>query len=321
MNTLLFDHLKQQQCAPELVEVLRVTTCSCKKIAWKVNLGAFANVIGSAESTNVQGEIQQKLDVLSNDILKKDLLSCSQIAGIASEEEDRPVAAHDTGKYIAAFDPLDGSSNINVNISIGTIFSILPYTAGESLDTAFLKTGSQQVAAGYVLYGTSTILVLTIGTGVHFYGLDCTLGEFVLIQEFVRVTEQTAEFAINMSNYRFWSSGIRNYIDACIAGETEKANKRYNMRWVASMVADVHRILVRGGIFMYPWDSRNPEKAGKLRLIYEASPMSFLIEQAGGLSTDTKQRILDIEPHAIHQRVPVILGSPEEVQICVEYCT
>ncbi len=320
MHLNLFDHLQEQNCQEDLVEVIRVVTSACKDIAWRVKQGALADVIGEAGSEeNVQGEVQQKLDVISNVILKQSLLGSNKVAGVASEEEEEVAQGDAQGSYLVAFDPLDGSSNINVAISVGTIFSILPHTKDTSLESGFLQPGRRQVAAGYVLYGSSVLLVLSVGKGVHFYNFDQCSGEFLLINESVRAKKSTQEFAINMSNHRFWQKGIRAYIDDCLRGEEGALAKRYNMRWVASMVADVHRILVRGGIFLYPWDTRKPDQEGKLRLLYEANPMSFLIEQAGGQSSNGKISILDIQPKEIHQRVPVILGSSHEVDKCLSY--
>jgi fructose-1,6-bisphosphatase I len=256
------------------------------------------------------------LDVISNDLLKDILCANPYVKGVGSEEEDYTIAGHADGKYLVTFDPLDGSSNIDVNLSVGTIFSILeaPNDNRTGDDQAvFLQPGNKQVAAGYVLYGPSTLLVMTTGKGVNLFTLDTNVGEFVLTKEQLKVTEDTAEFAINMSNQRFWEPEMQQYIDDCLQGEEGPLGKRYNMRWVASMVAEVHRILIRGGIFMYPYDSRDPTKAGKLRLMYEGNPMSMIVEQAGGLSSTGRMCIMDVEPKDIHDRVPVILGSKNEV--------
>jgi len=225
------------------------------------------------------------------------------------------------GEYLLLFDPLDGSSNIDVNVSIGTIFSVLkkPTNSPAVSETDFLQAGNQQVAAGYCVYGPQTTLVLTVGNGVAMFTLDREHGSFVLTHENVRVPEDTQEFAINMSNMRHWDTPVKRYVDECLAGTEGPREKNFNMRWIASMVADVHRILTRGGVFMYPWDKREPNKPGKLRLMYEANPMSWLIEQAGGAATNGKQRILDIKPDALHQRVSVILGSKNEVDRVTQY--
>jgi fructose-1,6-bisphosphatase I len=222
------------------------------------------------------------------------------------------------------FDPLDGSSNIEVNVSIGTIFSVLQKTSPASTEVSeqdFLQAGSKQVAAGYCVYGPQTTLVLTLGHGVAMFTLDRDQGEFVLTQDQVQIPADTKEFAINMSNMRHWDAPVKRYVDECLQGKEGARNKDFNMRWIASMVADVHRILMRGGIFMYPWDKREPGKPGKLRLMYEANPMSWLVEQAGGAATNGKQRILDIQPAHLHERVSVILGSKNEVERVTSYHT
>jgi fructose-1,6-bisphosphatase I len=220
------------------------------------------------------------------------------------------------GEYLLLFDPLDGSSNIDVNVSIGTIFSVLKKTEGSAgvSEADFLQAGQSQVAAGYCVYGPQTTLVLTVGDGVAMFTLDREQGSFVLTQENVQIPADTQEFAINMSNMRHWAPPVKQYIDDCLAGKSGVRGKDFNMRWVASMVADVHRILTRGGVFMYPWDQREPHKPGKLRLMYEANPMAWLVEQAGGAATNGQQRILDIQPTELHQRVSVFLGSKNEVQ-------
>ena len=305
----------------ELRQVLGHIMIACKEIAHKLGQGELAGILGSTEAENVQGETQKMLDVISNDVLKKILTEDEYVCGIASEEEDYTVAGHDNGKFLVTFDPLDGSSNIDVNLSVGTIFSILKAPAGGKGDdqSIYLQNGRKQVAAGYVLYGPSALLVLTTGSGVNFFTLDRHIGEFVLTKEQVKIPEDTKEFAINMSNQRFWEPQMQQYIADCLQGEEGPLGKRYNMRWVASMVAEVHRILVRGGIFMYPWDNREPDKPGKLRLMYEGNPMSMLVEQAGGLSTTARENIMDVEPSEIHQRVPVVLGSKNEVEKVMGY--
>jgi fructose-1,6-bisphosphatase I len=221
------------------------------------------------------------------------------------------------------FDPLDGSSNIDVNISIGTIFSILrcPDGVTEPTEQDFLQPGTKQVCAGFALYGPTTMMVLTTGNGVNGFTLDRNVGEFVLTHPNMTIPEDTSEFAVNASNMRFWEQPVKRYIDECLAGKTGPRARDFNMRWVASMVAEVYRILTRGGVFMYPLDSKMKEKGqgGKLRLMYEANPMSFIVEQAGGLSSTGRQRIMDIQPEQLHQRVPVILGSKTEVEQVVRY--
>lgn len=327
-NTKFSDYLaslqSQQHINQELSELLLSITDSCKIISNKVAKGALAGVLGSLGSENVQGEVQKKLDVIANDILLEENAKSGLLAGIASEEMDEFYSlknAEKTGDYLLLFDPLDGSSNIDINASIGTIFSILksPHGAADLTEKDFLQAGHQQVAAGYAIYGPQTILILSVGQGVVGFTYDKEVDEWLLTHDDITIPEETQEFAINMSNHRHWAEPVRQYINDCLAGETGPRKKNFNMRWIASMVADVHRILMRGGIFMYPWDAREPQKAGKLRLMYEANPMSFLVEQAGGASTDCKQRILDIDPSELHQRVSVCLGSKKEVELVMKY--
>ena len=281
-------------------------------------------MLGSAGSENVQGEVQKKLDVISNEVLIEANEWGGHLAAMASEEMDAIHVVpnrYPQGEFLLLFDPLDGSSNIDVNVSIGTIFSVLRkvgHTRGVS-DEDFLQPGKQQAAAGYCVYGPQTTLVLTVGDGVAMFTLDRETGSWVMTQEHVRIPEDTREFAINMSNMRHWAPPVRRYIDECLAGKEGPRGKDFNMRWVASMVADVHRILTRGGVFLYPWDKREPDKPGKLRLMYEANPMAFVVEQAGGAATNGQQRILDIAPTRLHERVSVMLGSRNEVQRLAEY--
>jgi fructose-1,6-bisphosphatase I len=291
-----------------------------------VNKGALGEVMGSAGSENIQGEVQKKLDIIANDVLIEANEWGGHLAAMASEEMDSIHVVpnrYPQGEYLLMFDPLDGSSNIEVNVSIGTIFSVLKKADASKgvSEEDFLQPGTQQVAAGYCVYGPQTTLVLTVGDGVAMFTLDREQGSFVLTQENVKVPADTKEFAINMSNMRHWDEPVKRYIDECLQGEEGPRGKNFNMRWIASMVADVHRILTRGGVFMYPWDKREPGKAGKLRLMYEANPMSWLIEQAGGAATDGRQRIMDIQPTQLHQRVSVILGSKNEVERVTSYHT
>lgn len=294
---------------------------ACKDISHRLQLGALAGVLGSAEQENVQGECQKMLDVISNDLIKEALSALPQVKGMASEEENDPVACNEQGEYLVLFDPLDGSSNIDVNVTVGTIFSILkaPKDSDASQQATYLQAGTEQIAAGYVLYGPSTILVLTTGQGVHSFTLDSRIGEFVLQKQNIQVPTSTEEFAINMSNQRFWLDPMKAYVADLLQGEEGSIGKRFNMRWVASMVAEIHRILTRGGIFMYPYDTRNPNKPGKLRLMYEGNPMSLLIEQAGGKASTAFENIMSVEPTDIHQRVSVVMGSAEEVARVEQY--
>jgi fructose-1,6-bisphosphatase I len=296
--------------------LLETVARAVKTISHAVGRGALGGVLGTADSTNVQGETQKKLDIIANQMLIEANEWGGTLAAMASEEMDEPVGipvAYPRGDYLLLFDPLDGSSNIDVNVSIGTIFSVLPAKGPDAGAQAFLQPGTKQVCAGYAVYGPQTQLVITIGHGVHEFTLDRDTGSFLLTRENLRIQPQTREFAINMSNLRHWEAPVRRYIDECLAGVEGVRGKDFNMRWVASMVSDVHRIMQRGGIFLYPRDRREPDKAGKLRLMYEANPMAFLVEQAGGAATDGHRRILDIVPASLHQRIAVFLGSRDEV--------
>jgi fructose-1,6-bisphosphatase I len=323
---LLEQHRQHGNAATDLRLLIEVVARACKRISVAVGKGALAEVLGSARSENVQGEEQKKLDVISNDILLQANAWGGHLAAMASEEMEgiHPVPeGYPQGDYLLLFDPLDGSSNIDVNVSIGTIFSVLRKPHGEHgvgvSEQDFLQPGHQQVAAGYCVYGPQTTLVLSLGAGVVMFTLDRELGSWVLTADQVQIPADTQEFAINMSNMRHWAEPVRRYIDECLQGAQGPRSKNFNMRWVASMVADVHRIMTRGGIFMYPWDQREPNKPGKLRLMYEANPMAFLVEQAGGAAVDGTRRILDLQPTQLHQRVAVVLGSRNEVQRVAQY--
>ncbi len=327
LSRYLIEQTRSNNTPADLRFLIEVVARACKEISHAVSKGALGGVLGSMETENIQGEVQKKLDVLSNEILLEANEWGGHLAGMASEEMDNAYqipGKYPKGAYLLVFDPLDGSSNIDVNVSVGTIFSVLrcPDRKGNDGDLgedAFLQPGTEQVAAGYAIYGPQTMLMLTLGDGVKGFTLDSELGSFVLTHDNIRVPESTAEFAINMSNQRHWEAPVSRYVDELLAGKTGPLGKDYNMRWVAAMVADVHRILTRGGLFMYPRDSREPEKPGKLRLMYEANPMSFIIEQAGGMATNGHERILDIQPTSLHQRVAVFLGSEEEVERVTAY--
>ncbi len=324
MAASLSRYLVEQQRArnhipPELRLLLEVVARACKGISHAVNKGALGGVLGSAHSENVQGEVQKKLDIIANEVLIEANEWGGHLAAMASEEMDSIYVVpnrYPQGEYLLLFDPLDGSSNIDVNVSIGTIFSVLkkPENSDKVSEADFLQAGHAQVAAGYCVYGPQTTLVLTVGDGVAMFTLDREQGSFVLTQENLSIPEDTREFAINMSNMRHWDKPVSDYSAECLAGKDGPRGKDFNMRWVASMVADVHRILTRGGVFMYPWDKREPQKPGKLRLMYEANPMSWLVEQAGGMATNGRDRILDIQPTQLHERVSVFLGSKNEVE-------
>ena len=318
----------QQGLNADLRLLIEVVARACKRIAIAVGKGGLGDVLGEAGSDNVQGEAQKKLDVLANDILLDANEWGGHLAAMASEEMALPRLIphrYPQGEYLLLFDPLDGSSNIDVNVSIGTIFSVLKCPDGADLrdeaaaERAFLQPGSAQVAAGYAIYGPATLLVLTLGDGVVAFTLDRELGTFVLTQEGLRIPDETAEFAINMANQRHWEAPVQRYVGELIAGRDGPRGKDFNMRWIASMVADVHRILTRGGIFMYPLDARIRAQGGKLRLLYEANPRAWLVEEAGGAASTGRARILDLQPEKLHQRVPVILGSRAEVERLAAY--
>lgn len=328
-NISLTRYLVEQQRVDDLIPgqlrlLLEVVARACKRISLSVNKGALGGVLGTAGSENVQGEVQKKLDIIANEVLIEANEWGGHLAAMASEEMDSIYVVpnrYPQGEYLLMFDPLDGSSNIDVNVSIGTIFSVLkkPDDHPGVQEGDFLQAGCKQVAAGYCLYGPQTVLVLTVGDGVAMFTLDREQGSFILTQDKMEIPADTKEFAINMSNMRHWDAPVKRYIDECLAGKDGPRGKDFNMRWIASMVTDVHRILTRGGVFMYPWDKREPEKPGKLRLMYEANPMAWLVEQAGGAATNGRERILDIQPQKLHERVSVILGSRNEVERVTKY--
>ena len=308
----------------ELSSLLNDVVTACKVIAQTVSKGALAGALGATGSLNVQGERQKRLDVLANEILLRYCEWDGHFAGMVSEELDDayPIPSiYPRGKYLLVFDPLDGSSNIDVNISVGTIFSILRCPDGVSAPTAadFLQPGTRQACAGYAIYGPATMLVLTFGRGVHGFTLDRDVGEFVLTHPGMTIAPRTREFAINASNERFWEPPVKRYVSECLAGKSGPRGEDFNMRWIASLVAEVHRILVRGGLFMYPRDTRDRSQPGRLRLLYEANPMAMIVEQAGGAASTGRQRLLELEPVELHQRVPLILGSRCEVERIVRY--
>jgi len=304
---------------------------ACKGISKAVAFGELAGLGGNFDgggSINVQGEVQKKLDVLSNEVFMRRTEWAGNLAGMASEEMDLPYqipAQYPRGKYLIVFDPLDGSSNIDVNVSVGSIFSILRapkdvIDSGRDVTEAdFLQAGTQQVAAGYALYGPTTQLVLTVGDGVNGFTLDPNLGEFMLTHPGIKVPEDTHEFAINASNARFWEPPVKRYVDECLAGKTGPRGKDFNMRWIASMVAEAHRILMRGGVFMYPRDTKDLTKPGRLRLLYEANPVGMILEQAGGRASTGREPILGVMPSSLHQRIGFVFGSKNEVERIERY--
>jgi fructose-1,6-bisphosphatase I len=322
LDTFLGTRLTQAHETP-LKAILADIAESCRRIAIAIDSGAIEGNMGSLASENVQGEVQKALDVISNDIFIESNQRSGYIAGMLSEENTEvieiPEKHRQNGQYLLLFDPLDGSSNVNVNISVGTIFSILKSPNNHPRLVDFLQPGVSQVCAGYALYGTSTMLVFTTGNGVNGFTLDAESGQFYLTHPDMQIPKDTQEFAVNMSNYRFWQEPVQRYIDECLQGEEGDRGKDFNMRWVASMVAEVHRILIRGGVFMYPMDSKLRNQGGKLRLMYEANPISFIVEQAGGEASTGTKRILEIKPIGVHERVPVMLGSKNEVDRLVKY--
>jgi fructose-1,6-bisphosphatase len=308
----------------DFTALLNHVRLACKRISFIIGRGALAEAHGSAQSSNVQGETQMKLDVMSNDIFLRTSEFGGQLAGMVSEELAEPYQIppeYPLGKYLLAFDPLDGSSNIDINAPVGSIFSVLQAPRGTQAasEEDFLQPGSRQLCAGYAIYGATTMLVLTVGRGVHGFTLDRGFGEFILTHPNMRIPEEAQEFAINASNQRFWEPPVKRYVAECLAGRGGVRGKDFNMRWIASLVAEVHRILIRGGLFMYPKDNKDTSKSGRLRLLYEANPMAMLIEQAGGAASTGRTRIADLVPRELHQRVPLILGCKAEVERIERY--
>ncbi|MDB5974838.1 MAG: Inositol phosphatase/fructose6-bisphosphatase [Nevskia sp.] len=317
LSKFLIEQTRGDPALGDLAALLIDVAAAVKTISAMVSKGALGGYLGSLDVQNVQGETQKKLDVLTNEAMLANCEWGGLVAGMVSEELEEPYTIpgeYPRGNYLLAFDPLDGSSNIDVNVSVGTIFSVLRHTAKTAPDTtSFLRPGCEQLAAGYALYGPSTMLVLTVGRGTHGFTLDREIGNFVLTHPDLTIPADTSEFAINVSNERFWEPPIQRYVGECKAGRSGIRERDFNMRWIASMVAEVHRILMRGGVFMYPCFTKDPVRSGRLRLLYEANPMAMLIEQAGGAASTGRGRMLDVAPSGIHQRVPVVLGSSNEV--------
>ena len=324
LTRFLIEEQRAGRVNAELRLLVEVVARACKRISIAVGKGALGGVLGDAGTGNIQGEAQKKLDVIANDVLLEANAWGGHLAGLASEEMDHSMPIPDVyprGNFLLMFDPLDGSSNIDVNVSVGTIFSVLRCPEGVTRpdDSHFLQPGHAQVAAGYTVYGPSTMLVLTVGHGTHAFTLDREVGSFILTTRGMRIPEETKEFAVNASNQRFWEPPMQRYVGDLLAGKDGPRGKDFNMRWIASMVADVHRILTRGGIFSYPLDSKCAPKGGKLRLMYEANPMSLLVEQAGGAASTGRARMLEVQPTGLHMRVPVFLGSKAEVEAAEAY--
>jgi len=324
LSKFIIEEQRKLEGGAELIALVNDIQTACKYIGSAVARGALTEARSFGGAINVQGEEQKALDVIANDIM----LSCCEwggyLAGMASEELPEPYAIpaqYPRGRYLLVFDPLDGSSNLDVNVTVGTIFSVLRAPDGVTDPTQedFLQPGTRQVCAGYALYGPTAMIVITLGTGVHGFTLDPEIGAYILTHPNLRIADETQEFAVNASNQRFWEPPVKRYVEECIAGKSGVRGKDFNMRWIASLVAEVHRILMRGGLFMYPKDTRDPGKPGRLRLLYEANPMAMLIEQAGGAASTGRDRILEVAPSSLHQRVPVILGSKSEVERLTRY--
>ena len=321
---LIEERRRHPAASGELNALILDVALACKAIARAVAHGALGNVLGSAATTNIQGETQKKLDLVANDLFLHSNEWGGHLAGMVSEEMEAPYVIpeqYPKGRYLLVFDPLDGSSNSDVNVAVGSIFSILraPSPGADAAAADFLQPGHRQVCAGYALYGPSTMLVLTVGTGVHAFTLDPMLGEFILTHPDLKIPGATCEFAINASNSRFWEPAVKRYVDECLAGQTGARGKDFNMRWIASLVAETHRILMRGGVFMYPRDTKDPATAGRLRLLYEANPIAFIVEQAGGRASTGRERVLETAPQALHQRIAFVFGSREEVERIEQY--
>ncbi len=323
ISKFLIEQLHGSDDQADLAALLIDVTAAVKAIAAMTSKGALGGFLGALESQNVQGETQKKLDVLSNEALIHSCEWGGLVAGMASEEMDDPYTLpkeFERGPYLLVFDPLDGSSNTDVNVSVGTIFSVLRHTkVGDPTVQDYLQPGTRQVAAGYAIYGPATMLVLTVGKGTHGFTLDREIGNFILTHPNLQIPADTSEYAINASNERFWEPPVQRYVAECKAGKSGPRERDFNTRWIASMVADVHRILMRGGIFMYPKDTKDPSKPGRLRLMYEANPIGMIVEQAGGAASTGRGRILEVQPTALHQRVPVMLGSKNEIERLERY--
>jgi fructose-1,6-bisphosphatase len=323
LSKFLIQQLKDIEGASDLGALLVDVAAAVKAIAAMTAKGALGNYLGALEQRNGQGETQKKLDVLANETMLRACEWGGLVAGMASEELDEPYAVPEEyarGDYLLVFDPLDGSSNTDVNVSVGTIFSVLRHARPEAPASAdFLQPGCAQVAAGYAIYGPATMLVLSVGKGTHGFTLDREIGNFILTHPNLAIPEETSEFAINTSNARFWEAPVHRYVTECQAGRAGERGRDFNMRWIASMVAEVHRILMRGGVFMYPKDTKDATRPGRLRLLYEANPIALLVEQAGGCASTGRARLLEVAPASLHERVPVVLGSRQEVERIERY--
>ncbi len=307
-------------CEDKLAIAQTVTAIAeaCIEISALVARGPLAGELGAEQGSNSDGDTQKALDLIANDLIIE-AIQAAPVACLVSEELAEPLPLKQGAPLYVATDPLDGSSNIDTNVSVGTIFSILPTGGKEPDDASLLLAGSAQIAAGYVIYGPLTAMVLTLGEGTQVFTLDPHTGDFRLTTPAVSIYKDTNEFAINTSNSRQWDGHIKAYVDDCLKGEEGPHGSNYNMRWIASLVAECHRILARGGIFLYPGDIRKGYAAGRLRLVYECNPIAFLVEQAGGAASTGTQRIMEIQPQSIHERVPMIFGSLHEVELVGQY--
>jgi len=317
LSKFLIQQLHDVDDQGRLAALLVDVAAAVKAISAMTAKGALGGYLGAVGQTNLHGGQQKKLDVLANNAMVTATEWGGLVAGLASEELDEPYAIPENfarGPYLLVFDPLDGSSNTDVNVSVGTIFSVLRHgSEAPPATTDYLQPGTRQVAAGYAIYGPATMLVISVGKGTHGFTLDREVGNFILTHSDLAIPEDTSEFAINTSNARFWEPPVHRYVTECQAGRAGERGRDFNMRWIASKVAEVHRILMRGGVFLYPTDTKDPAKPGRLRLLFEANPISMLIEQAGGASSTGRGRLMELAPEQLHQRVPVVLGSKNEV--------
>lgn len=323
LSKFLIQQLQGVPDASDLGALLVDVAAAVKAIAAMTAKGALGAYLGAIDAENVQGEQQKKLDVLADEAVVRSCEWGGLVAGMASEEHAAPLPVppeFTRGRFLLVFDPLDGSSNTDVNVAVGTIFSVLRHDdEAAPVERDFLQPGTRQVAAGYALYGPATMLVLTVGKGTHGFTLDREIGNFILTHPGLQIPAEGSEFAINTSNARFWEPPVHRYVSECQAGRAGPRGRDFNMRWIAAFVAEAHRILMRGGVFLYPRDTKDPARPGRLRLLYEANPIAWLVEQAGGLASTGRQRLLDVAPKSLHQRVPVILGSKNEVELLSAY--
>ncbi len=319
LSKFLIQHVPEGPHGRELAALLVDVAAVIKAISAAVGKGPLSGMSGLAGSENAQGETQKKLDVVSDELFVRGVEWSGLVGALASEEMDDVHFVEGQGRLALVFDPLDGSSNIDVNVAIGSIFSVLALPEGASTAMSVMQPGTKQLAAGYAIYGPSTQLVLTVGTGTHGFTLDREIGNFILTNPDIRIPEDTSEYSINASNRRFWEPPVQRYVDECKAGKEGPRGRDFNTRWVASLVADIHRILMRGGIYLYPRDQKEANRQGRLRLMYEGNPIAMLIEQAGGRASTGRGRILEVEPERLHQRVPLIVGSQNEVARVEQY--